>query len=85
MNLHISPVNGLIFAVGCFVGYAVYRHSKTSQPGPETKGDPVAAIATALVVVSLLAFLFGVGGDSALPKGGSEPSAPPSSSAIAPG
>jgi hypothetical protein len=81
VNLHISPVNGLIFVVGCLVGYAIYRHSKTNQPGPDTKGDPVAAIGTVLVVVTLLAFLFGAGGDLSLPEGGSEPSGPPSPSA----
>ncbi|WP_328443369.1 hypothetical protein OG780_44330 [Streptomyces sp. NBC_00386] len=76
-------MNGLIFVVGCLVGYAIYRHSKNSQPGLETKGDPVAAIGTVLVVVTLLAFLFGAGNGPSAPENGSEPSAPPASSAPA--
>ncbi|MCX4768038.1 hypothetical protein OG562_45375 [Streptomyces sp. NBC_01275] len=75
-------MNGLIVVIGCLVGYAVFRHSKGSQPEAETKGDPAAAICVALAVATLLMFLFGAGGD--LSEGGSEPSGHPSPSATAP-
>ncbi|MEU9413738.1 hypothetical protein AB0E08_49790 [Streptomyces sp. NPDC048281] len=75
-------MNGLIVLIGCLVGYAVFRHSKGSQPDAGAKGDPAGAIGVALVVATLLALLFGSGVD--LPEGGSDPSGHPSPSVTAP-
>ncbi|WP_329129313.1 hypothetical protein OG727_34145 [Streptomyces caniferus] len=45
MNLHIAPLNGLIFGIGCVVGYLVFcRTAANAQPLP---GDLPAAIAAA--------------------------------------
>ncbi|WP_405409031.1 hypothetical protein [Streptomyces decoyicus] len=59
MNLHIAPLNGLIFGIGCVVGYLVFRRTAANaQPLP---GDLPAAIAAAASTIVVLAFLFGLG------------------------
>lgn len=55
----------MIFAIGCLVGYAVYRQSlppaHTSQPAA---GNLAEAIGAALAVMLILSLLFGVGGEA---------------------
>ncbi|POX57505.1 hypothetical protein C3492_43185 [Streptomyces sp. Ru62] len=63
MNLHIDPVNGFVVAIGCLIGYLVYRKPLISagvdrQP---SGGDLAGGIAAALAAVLILAFLLGVG------------------------
>ncbi|MFJ8036016.1 hypothetical protein [Streptomyces sp. NPDC096032] len=74
----------MIFVAGCVIGYVVYRHSKNGQLGSAT-GDPAAAIACAVAVVTLLAFLFGAaGGPSAQAGEGGSPATPSPSTSTYP-
>ncbi|WP_333733645.1 hypothetical protein [Streptomyces sp. IBSBF 3010] len=75
MNLYISAVNALIFAVACTVAYVVYGRTKSQQAtdGPAAKGDLTAALTAAAAALLMLAFLFGVGDGSST---GVEPAAP---------
>jgi len=61
----------------------MYRHSENNLSGLEV-GDPAAAIACVLAVVTLLAFLLGSGDSASAPEGQSgsiaTPSAPSSAS-----
>ncbi|MEU3954048.1 hypothetical protein AB0F45_17275 [Streptomyces achromogenes] len=88
MNLHIDPVNGFVVAIGCFVGYLVYRrpHSNGGADRRPSGGDLAGGIAAALAAVLILAFLLGVG-DGASTGGqdsGHEPTQIPGEGTIGP-
>ncbi|MEV0604700.1 hypothetical protein AB0I82_36130 [Streptomyces sp. NPDC050315] len=57
MNLQIAPVNGLIFVIGCLVGYVVYRRTMNSLDTPRPSGDLAAAITAAAAAVAVLVVL----------------------------
>ncbi|PJE97118.1 hypothetical protein CUT44_14140 [Streptomyces carminius] len=64
MNLHIDPVNGLLVAVGCIVGYLVHRRPTRGaalQTPQRPDGDFVGSATAALTTILILAFLFGLG------------------------
>lgn len=64
LNLYIDPVNGLIVAVGCLVGYLVYRRPIAGtgvQTPQQTHGDLAGGVAAAAAAILILAFLFGRG------------------------
>jgi hypothetical protein len=61
--LHISEVNGLIFAVGCAIGYIVYRRTRVSPSWPSPTGDLAVSVAAVAAVIVTLAFLLGVDGN----------------------
>ncbi|MFE5199011.1 hypothetical protein ACFQ93_35845 [Streptomyces sp. NPDC056601] len=63
MNLYIDPSNGLVVAIGCAVGYLVYRRpvTGTNAQTPAPQRDLVGGTAAALATILILAFLFGLG------------------------
>lgn len=59
MTVHIEGVHLLILAIGCLVGYAAYKHSRTRHPGlPAGPGDVVGAIGAGAAVITVLTLLF---------------------------
>jgi hypothetical protein len=81
VSLYISPVNALIVAVACCVGYLVYRQASGSHNGPRTASDLVLAFTAAVAVMTVLAFLFGVGPDQSPGSETSPPERTPASTA----
>ncbi|MFG2751844.1 hypothetical protein [Streptomyces xanthophaeus] len=77
MTLHIDDVGMLVLAVGLLVGYAVYKHTRSTS-GPASKGDIVGAIGAAATVATALFLLFGGGGTQS-----AEPESRPSGRALA--
>ncbi|MFI6107481.1 hypothetical protein [Streptomyces sp. NPDC051310] len=60
MTVHIEGVHLLILAIGCLVGYAAYKHSRTRHHGlPVGPGDVIGAIGAAAAVITVLMLLFG--------------------------
>ncbi|MEU6114493.1 hypothetical protein ABZ840_08165 [Streptomyces sp. NPDC047117] len=59
MTLHIDPVAGLVFLLGCAAAYGAYRHSKRSRTATSGTGDLVGAITAGAAVVAVAGFLFG--------------------------
>ncbi|MBM7088189.1 hypothetical protein JTP67_06415 [Streptomyces sp. S12] len=65
MTVHIDGVRIAIMAVGCLIGYFVFKHSTNTHPGlPATRGDVVGAITAACAVITVLMLLFGDVGES---------------------
>lgn len=64
MTVTVEAVPMAIFLVACFVAYLVFRHSSRDAHGAPTRGDLGAAVATAGIVVTVLAWLLGAGGGS---------------------
>ncbi|MBL1105765.1 hypothetical protein JK361_14430 [Streptomyces sp. 5-8] len=61
MTLHIdSPAHLWIFAVACLAGYVTYKRTQPQPPLPPGPGDLGTAFAVGAIVLSALAFLFGV-------------------------
>ncbi|MDI1453625.1 hypothetical protein NHG22_07320 [Streptomyces sp. ATE26] len=81
MNLYIAPLNGLIVAVGCIVGYLVYRRpvTGTNMQSSQPQGDLAGGTAAALATILILAFLFGLGDGQHAEADASDPRPTPSS------
>ncbi len=66
MTVPIDVPAALIFVASCVVGYAVYRHTRTTATATATAtaipqaGDLGTAFAAGLVALTALNFLFGV-------------------------
>ncbi|MFF0164042.1 hypothetical protein ACFYRY_42125 [Streptomyces sp. NPDC005263] len=60
MTVPIDVPAALIFVASCVVGYAVYRHTRTTSTAIPQVGDPGVAFAAGLVALTALSFLFGV-------------------------
>ncbi|MEV0937625.1 hypothetical protein ACIBMX_10385 [Streptomyces phaeochromogenes] len=76
MDLYIAPVNGVVFAVACLVGFVVFQRSKGGQSGhPHVgpHGDLALAIASIAASIVALAFLLGLPGTGSTPDEGVRP------------
>ncbi|MFH8939516.1 hypothetical protein [Streptomyces griseosporeus] len=60
MTVPIDVSAALIFLVSCAVGYAVFRHTRTTSTALPPTGDLGAAFNAGLAVIVGLGFLFGV-------------------------
>ncbi|MFG2440946.1 hypothetical protein [Streptomyces sp. NPDC048508] len=78
MTVQIAPMGGVILLVTLIVGYFVHKH--TARQSPTGKGDPVATITCAGIVLTALVLIFGGGQPTPpTPAGDSAPSTAPQS------
>lgn len=84
MTVHIEAIHLAILVVACFVGYGVYRHTRTkSAPGSVSEAIMVAAAVVATLVLIFNGNEAGGGGQSAPAERNSLPASQPSAGSSA--